>query len=151
MRVMLLVNQYAGGMLEFANGTIGTVVGYNLSAEKVQIELQNGRKVMVKPNIWETYEYLLEENEDGELKLKQEVVGQFRQIPLVPAYAMTIHKSQGQTLDSIQVELDNGCFASGQLYTALSRCRSLSNLYLSRPVYPEDVIVDEEVLRFYGY
>ncbi|MBR3924227.1 MAG: hypothetical protein IKJ45_14000 [Kiritimatiellae bacterium] len=71
------------------------------------------------------------------------------QLPLKLAYAMTVHKAQGLSLDSVEVKLGNGCFAPGQLYTALSRCRSIKNLRMNRPVHPADAIVDPAVVEFY--
>ena len=76
-------------------------------------------------------------------------MGSFTQLPFRLAYATTIHKSQGMTLESIDLRLGNGCFAHGQLYTALSRARSLAGLRLERPIDPEDLILDDRVVAFY--
>jgi ATP-dependent exoDNAse (exonuclease V) alpha subunit len=61
---------------------------------------------------------------------------------------VTIHKSQGTTLDSAVVDLGSGAFSPGQTYVALSRLTALEGLYLARPLTPRDVIVDEDVRRF---
>ena len=63
---------------------------------------------------------------------------------------MTIHKSQGKTLDRVHIDLGAGAFETGQTYVALSRCRSLERLTLSRPLTAEDVRVDVESQAFYG-
>ena len=69
-----------------------------------------------------------------------------KQFPIVPAYAMTIHKAQGLTLDKIV--LNPVTFATGQLYVALSRVRSMHDVILTQPIKTEDVKVDHEAMRF---
>jgi ATP-dependent exoDNAse (exonuclease V) alpha subunit len=64
------------------------------------------------------------------------------------AWAITIHKSQGQTYQSVAVDLSDGAFAHGQTYVALSRCVSLEGLYLDSPVKRDDVIVDPDIVDF---
>ena len=81
--------------------------------------------------------------------MTQKEVGSYIQLPLKLAYAMTIHKSQGMSVDAVLIKLGNGCFAHGQLYTALSRCRSLKNLRIDRNIYPEDIIINPVVVEFY--
>jgi hypothetical protein len=61
---------------------------------------------------------------------------------------MTIHKSQGQTYNSVIVDMQGGAFENGQTYVALSRCMSLNGLYLSQPIRKEDIIVDPVVVEF---
>ncbi len=77
-----------------------------------------------------------------------EPVGAFTQFPLRLAWAVTIHKSQGKTFDKVMIDLGRGTFAHGQLYVALSRCRSLEGIVLKSQVRPRDVIVDERVVAF---
>jgi hypothetical protein len=66
----------------------------------------------------------------------------------MPAWALTIHKLQGKTLDNMKLDLGEGAFAKGQVYTALSRVRSLGGLYLARPIVDNDIKVDDDSLRF---
>ncbi len=81
-------------------------------------------------------------------KMVQEVAGTFKQFPIKLAWAITIHKSQGQTLSQAVVDLGRGAFAHGQVYVALSRCESLEGLWLRRPLRQRDIIFDDRVLRF---
>jgi ATP-dependent DNA helicase PIF1 len=100
----------------------------------------------VLPVSWETYEYALDAAEEHIVAYK---VGEYRQYPLMLAWAVTIHKSQGKTLDSIQVDFGSGAFAPGQAYVALSRCRSLDGIRLSRPLRVTDIMCDPRIRRFY--
>lgn len=143
-RVMVLANDPDGA---YANGDIGVVVAMNEPRREVAVCLERGnRLVTVGRYRWGNLAY---ESCDGEQTLRRRPIGWFHQLPLAPAYAITIHKSQGQTFDAVRLELDvNGCFAPGQLYTALSRCVTLRSLYLNRPIQMRDCVVDPAVLEF---
>ena len=65
------------------------------------------------------------------------------------AWAITIHKSQGKTFDKVLIDLGGGAFEHGQLYVALSRCRTLEGVVLRHRIRPQDVITDERVVEFY--
>ena len=65
------------------------------------------------------------------------------------AWAVTIHKSQGKTLDNVLIDLGHGAFVSGQVYVALSRCRSIEVIKLARPLRPSDIRCDPTIRRFY--
>ena len=147
-RVMVLCNQRKDGVLECVNGDMGTVTGFG-AGEEVSIRLDKGKTVTLEPHDWEKYAYSYEiDSATQKSVLKQEVVGIFRQIPVRLAYAITIHKSQGMSLPAVDLRLGRGCFDHGQLYTALSRCRTLEGLRLDRKVLPEDLIIDESVREF---
>ena len=64
---------------------------------------------------------------------------------------MTIHKSQGLTIDRVHIDLGIGAFESGQTYVALSRCRTLKNLTLSKDIKSEDIKIDPEASAFYSF
>lgn len=153
-RVMTLINRRTpAGVLEFVNGDVGEVVGFLKQAgeQLIQIKLDNGKIVNISPNEWKNYVYELKiDAKTGKEMIVQKEVGSFIQFPLKLAYAMTIHKSQGMSVDAALIKLGNGCFAHGQLYTALSRCRSLKNLRIDREIYDEDIIVNPAVVDFYN-
>lgn len=152
-RVMTLINHRSpSGSLEYVNGDVGEVLGFikQSGVDAVRIKLDNGKTVIISPNEWKNYQYVLTSDpKTGKEKVTQKEVGSYIQLPLKPAYAMTIHKSQGMSVDSVLIKLGNGCFAHGQLYTALSRCRSLKNLRIDRNIYAEDIIINPAVVDFY--
>jgi hypothetical protein len=95
--------------------------------------------------VWEKYKYTYNA---ATKKLSRDVVAEFTQFPLRLAWAVTIHKSQGATYERAIVDLGARVFSPGQTYVALSRLTSLDGLYLTRPLRPSDIIVDENVKRF---
>lgn len=131
----------------WVNGTIGVV--RELLPDTVKVMVQNGpyaNTVEVKGHQWESYRY---DHDMMTGKISPQIIGTFVQIPLMLAWAVTIHKSQGKTLEKVKVDLSSGAFASGQVYVALSRCTSIEGITLERPIQPKDVSCDQEVKRFY--
>lgn len=140
-----------GTMRRWVNGTIGTVV--NLKSDSHVVVEVDGEQLDVGRSTWEKVRYTVEEYFDEDTnKVKEtlvaETVAEFKQIPLRLAWAVTVHKSQGQTYDEVQIDLGSGAFAPGQTYVALSRVRSLAGLFLSRPLRMSDVKIDPRVLEF---
>ena len=152
-RMMLLANKVnRDGSFEYTNGTIGTVTRYCGGASpEVFLALDNGREVKVVPDIWYNYDYELIQDGRGNAHFERREIGSFRQLPLAPSYAITIHKSQGTTLSGpVHIMLGSApCFASGQLYTALTRCRNLDQITIDRPVTLLDCRMDDDVLSFH--
>lgn len=145
-RVILLENKVDKfGTFEHVNGSAGIIMDYSEGLKpQLSVQLDNGRMVCVKQKMWTYSSYELI---DGELKTKE--IGWFHQLPVIPAYAITVHRLQGQTWDTGVLYLKNGCFCSGQLYTGLSRIRNLENLLVTPHITRGDVIIDPEALEFY--
>ena len=141
-KVMFLRNDLQGtDGPRFVNGTVGTVSKITSS---VFVEVE-GDVVEVEPVTWEKVKY---EYRADTKTITQDVVAEFTQFPLRLAWAVTIHKAQGKTLDEAVIDLGPRAFAPGQTYVAFSRLTSLEGLYLKRPLTPADIIVDEDVVRF---
>ncbi len=131
---------------QWVNGTIGVVVRCDISTVEVEIETRLGKKrVSVGREKWETFEYRYNFSENSVVAHE---VGKYEQIPLMPAWAVTIHKSQGKTFDYVHIDLGHGAFAEGQVYVALSRCRTLEGVTLERPVTLSDIRLHKDVVDF---
>lgn len=126
-----------------ANGSVGEVI--ELRERGVLVAFRDGRTTIVEPAHWMKHRYTfdLSTNEIG-----TSVEGHFSQIPLKLAWAVTVHKSQGQTLDSAVLELERRAFAHGQLYVALSRVTNLNGLFLRRKLNAGDIVVSPRVRTY---
>lgn len=137
-QIMMLRNDPSG---RWYNGSIGTI--HRLTKDSIFVNL-DGSVYEVDTFTWTNNKYNYDEANDS---LSQSYLGSFTQYPIRLAWAVTIHKSQGQTYDSCYVKI-NHAFDSGQTYVALSRCRTLDNLYLASPLKSRDIIVDPSVRMF---
>ncbi|MEN9856144.1 MAG: hypothetical protein RLZZ157_1270 [Pseudomonadota bacterium] len=137
-RVMLLRND---ADKRWVNGTLARVVDLGKSSVFVRIGKETHE---IEPAEWERFVY--EPDADGTPQRK--AIGVFRQVPLRPAWALTIHKAQGLTFDAVHIDFGRGAFAHGQTYVALSRCRTLDGLTLSRHLRRNDVRVDDAAFAF---
>ncbi len=140
-RVMFIKNDTSEGKA-FYNGKLGQVV--SLGAESVSV-LCDGEQIPIEVRAleWENVKYIT--NEFG--KVEEVIEGSFKQIPLRLAWAITIHKSQGLTFEKAIIDATSS-FAHGQVYVALSRCKSLDGLVLSSPLMQHSIISDSTVRQF---
>ncbi len=140
-QVMFVKNDTASH--EYYNGLIGHV----LRADKDSVSIRvAGRQtpIEVTPQVWENARYKVNEQTNT---IETEVQGTFTQMPLRLAWAITIHKSQGLTFD--RVIIDSGAsFAPGQVYVALSRCRTLEGMVLATPIAEESLQPDPAVAEY---
>ncbi len=125
------------------NGTIGRVT--RLSDQSVYVALENGAEMQVEWEIWENMQYSYNEKEK---KVEEKVLGSFSQLPLKPAWALTVHRSQGLTFSRVVIDFAGGAFTGGQTYVALSRCTSLEGITLLKPLSERDIIVNPAVVEF---
>jgi len=127
----------------YYNGKIGSLTGFEDGAIQVQCP-DDDELITVEPVTWENSKYALN---DQTKEIQEEVLGTFTQLPLKLAWAITIHKSQGLTFDRAVIDAQ-AAFAHGQVYVALSRCRTLEGLVLSTPIRAQTVKTHSEVLSF---
>lgn len=164
-QVMMLNNDKTG---RWVNGTVGKFMGvyvekagskhsgsgsqnhkYNLTKENIgellMVEMEDGSLEYIGRNKWDVIDYVWDESDNA---VETDVVGGYSQYPVKLAWAITIHKSQGKTFDNVVIDLGRGAFAHGQLYVALSRCRTLEGIELIREAVMSDIKMDERVVEF---
>lgn len=139
-QIMMLKND---GGKRWVNGSIGKVEKLEENSITVKID---GNKYKIEKESWNEVEYVL--NKETK-EIEERIIAGFSQFPLQLSYAMTIHKSQGKTFDKITVDVGTGAFAHGQIYVALSRCRTIEGIILNNPIRNNDIIVDPRVIQFY--
>lgn len=139
-RVMSLINDT--NHMQYQNGSLGTVI--DLDDESVTVKFDNKHIETFNPYSWHVKKYDVDKKNK---RVIEKNIGTYTQLPLKLAYAISIHKSQGQTFE--KAYLIPSCFANGQLYVALSRITCTKGLHLLKKIEAKDLIADEEVLDFY--
>jgi len=149
-RVMILTNDKED---KYVNGSLGTIKRLpRLPGGDIDITLENGAVVSVSPYEWkitvpEAVKELDMKDLKERVKIIQKEIGQFRQYPLRLAYAVTMHKSQGQTFQHVNVQAE--AFAAGQMYVALSRATTPGGMYIDGIIYPQSIKASPAVAAFY--
>jgi len=140
---VMFIRNHPDGL--YYNGKLGKLVGKVDGLLKVKLTDED-QTIMVDKEEWKNTTF---EVNDTTKEIESKEIGSFTQYPLRLAWAVTVHKSQGLTFDNLQLDLANS-FAAGQLYVALSRCRSLEGLKLLTKVKSDNIIVDNRILDFYN-
>jgi hypothetical protein len=140
-RVMFIKNDSSTDKLYY-NGKLGVVT--SLSKQAINVLCDDGTEVNVHNEVWENIRYNADSGSD---QVQTEIIGTFAHYPLRLAWAITIHKAQGLTFDQLVIDAEDA-FAAGQVYVALSRCRSLEGLTLLTPIPTRALTNAREVLQF---
>lgn len=142
-------NEMRGNNRGLHNGSTGVVIdakSYSDNPEDDFVAVSSGgRSYIIRRRTDNIYSHRV----DSKGKIRREIIGSVSYMPVKPGYVMTIHRSQGQTFDSIV--LDPTCWDSGQLYVAISRLRSIDGLHLTRRITPGDVHLAPIVREFYDH
>lgn len=148
---VMFVKNDSSGAHRYYNGKIGTVEGLREETDEegkkervVAVVDENGDTIRVTPERWENVKYEIDPTDN---QIKQVVDGTFTQFPLKTAWAITIHKAQGLTFDRVQVDA-SAAFTYGQVYVALSRCRSLKGLTLLAPISERNAFGSQDIDHF---
>lgn len=139
---IMFIRNDASGERRYFNGKLAEVV--DLDEKEITVVIDGDEESYVlKKEIWEQKKYSL----DSEKNITEDVLGSFKQYPIRLAWAVTIHKSQGLTFDRLIIDAGKS-FASGQVYVALSRCRTLEGIVLKSKITPEVIFADRRVSKF---
>ena len=127
---------------QYVNGTMGWVT--HLTNDSIYVKPDNGDEVRVERAVWKQYDYFVDKKTKT---IYTQVSAEYHQYPLKLAWAVSIHKSQGLTLDEVNIDASQA-FAFGQVYVALSRCKTLNGIHLLEKI-PSHKIIADDVIRKY--
>lgn len=141
-QVMFIKNDISGDR-KYYNGKIAVVS--DITDDKIEVFVPNSKEIIVvEKDIWQNLKYNYDEVED---RVMQNEVGSFKHFPLKLAWAITIHKSQGLTLEKVIIDAERS-FAPGQVYVALSRCVTLDGLYLKSGINGRNILLDPRIVKY---
>ena len=131
----------------YYNGKIGSVTSIRLDKDdepEIEVTFPDGIEMILEKESWNNLRFEYNQEED---KVDEKVLGTFTQYPVKPAWAITIHKSQGLTFEEVVIDAGRA-FAPGQVYVALSRCTTLNGIMLLSEITDEAISTDERVVNF---
>lgn len=139
---IMFIRNDASADKKYFNGKLAEIV--DLNEDEISVLIDGDDEIYsLKRETWDQKKYSLDENKN----ITEDILGSFVQFPIRLAWAVTIHKSQGLTFDRLIIDAQKS-FASGQVYVALSRCRTLEGIVLKSKITPESIISDRRVSAF---
>lgn len=141
-QVMLVNND---SKKRWVNGSVGKITDIEEGDIHTIYVRLNKDIVEVNPVKWEIFRYYYDEERKI---IATETIGTYTQYPIILAWAITIHKSQGKTFEKIIIDLEKGTFAPGQFYVAISRCTTIDGVILKTPIKRENIFNDQKIVNF---
>lgn len=129
----------------YYNGTVGILQDISSDNNSITVELKDGARILLQRHKFESVKHQYDSKKNS---MKTDVTGAMEQFPICNSYAISIHKSQGATLDKLNLEFGRGAFSSGQTYVAISRCTTLKGITFLRKLKRSDIFVDDRI-KFY--
>lgn len=126
----------------YFNGKLAKIK--RIAKDEIIVEFEEGNELKIERETWKNIRYNLNRDEN---QIEEEEIGSFKQFPIRLAWAITIHKSQGLTFDKLAIDA-GASFAAGQVYVALSRCRTFDGLTLLSRIYQNSILSDERIVAF---
>ncbi len=126
----------------YFNGKLAKIK--SIAKDEIIVEFESGNQLKIEKEVWKNIRYNLNRDENV---IEEEEIGSFKQFPIRLAWAITIHKSQGLTFDRLAIDA-GASFAAGQVYVALSRCRTFDGLTLLSRIYQNSILSDERIVNF---
>jgi len=127
---------------KYFNGKLAKIK--SIARDEIIVEFESGNQLKIEKEVWKNIRYNLNRDENV---IEEEEIGSFKQFPIRLAWAITIHKSQGLTFDRLAIDA-GASFAAGQVYVALSRCRTFDGLTLLSRIYQNSILSDERIVNF---